>query len=82
MTFKALSKLITALKRFNFSLIDDLPESLLVRIKAISINIFSNPLKILDYLKPDEISLKTFNKAVDTPARIYIIRPTAKEARQ
>jgi hypothetical protein len=35
MTFKALSKLITALKRSNFSLIDDLPKYLLVRVKAI-----------------------------------------------
>jgi len=50
MMFHALSKLITVLKRFNFVLIDDLYNSLPVRAKVIQINIFSNPLKTIDYL--------------------------------
>jgi len=45
-------------------------------------NIPSNPLKTIEYYKLYEINLKTFNKAVDTPPKIYIIRPTAKEAKQ
>jgi len=39
-------------------------------------------LKTIDYSNLGEINLKTFDKAVDTPLKIYIIRPTAKEARQ
>ena len=52
MMFQALSKLITVLKGFNFSLIDDLYNSLPVRAKVIQINIFFNPLKNIDYLNP------------------------------
>ena len=81
-TFKVIHKLVKALKLSNFSSTEDLQKSLVFKAKVMKMNISSNPLKTIDYLNSAQISLKTFNKAVDTPVRIYIIRPTAKEARQ
>ena len=74
--------MIKLLRRFNLNSTKDLQKSLVSKAKSIQIKISSNPLKTIEYYKLYEINPKTFNKAVDTLVRIYIIRPTAKEAKQ
>ena len=78
MIFQAISKFITVLKLSDFSSIEDLQKYLSFKAKAIQISTSSNPLKTIDYLKPSEISLKTFRNPIDTHLKLYIIRTSLR----